>query len=251
MLRNTFLHVPGVGPKTEKKLWTGGIRTWEDFLSKNKKTGMTQGMAKRTEKCLKKSVNCCEKGDYQFLREMMPPGIHWRAYREFAERKRCCFLDIETTGLGSWDVITMIGLFDGKKSRTFIRGRNLKDFASAIKDYGLMVTFNGKCFDVPFIRGELSGADMDLFHVDLRFEMRKLGYMGGLKMIEKKLGIQRSEETQGMDGFEAVALWKRYERGDKGALKLLMDYNREDVENLKPLMEFAYEKLRKEVFPGF
>ena len=104
---------------------------------------------------------------------------------------------------------------------------------------------------MPFIRGELSGADMDLFHVDLRFEMRKLGYMGGLKRIEKMLGIQRSEETQGMDGFEAVALWKRYERGDKGALKLLMDYNREDVENLKPLMEFAYEKMRKEVFSGF
>ena len=144
MLRNTFLHVPGVGPKTERKLWAGGIRTWEDFLSESKKTGMTPGMAKKTEKCLKKSVSCCEKGDYQFLREMMPPGIHWRAYREFVERKRCCFLDIETTGLGSWDVITMIGLFDGKKSRTFIRGRNLEDFASAIKDYGLMVTFNGK-----------------------------------------------------------------------------------------------------------
>ena len=46
-----------------------------------------------------------------------------------------------------------------------------------------------------------------------------------------------------MNGFEAVKLWKHYERGNKEALERLVQYNKEDVINLKPLMEFAYKEL--------
>ena len=29
MLTKSFCHLPGVGPKTEQKLWAKGIRSWE------------------------------------------------------------------------------------------------------------------------------------------------------------------------------------------------------------------------------
>ena len=83
-------------------------------------------------------------------------------------------------------------------------------------------------------------------HIDLRFALRRLGYRGGLKSIERQLGIRRPDEVAGIDGFEAVRLWYRYLRGDGKALDTLVSYNRQDVENMRPLMELAYEKLRAE-----
>jgi len=33
MLRETFVHIPGVGYRTEERLWRSGIHTWDDFSS--------------------------------------------------------------------------------------------------------------------------------------------------------------------------------------------------------------------------
>jgi hypothetical protein len=32
MLQNTFLHLPGIGKKTEHAIWEKGIRSWDDLL---------------------------------------------------------------------------------------------------------------------------------------------------------------------------------------------------------------------------
>jgi uncharacterized protein YprB with RNaseH-like and TPR domain len=59
---------------------------------------------------------------------------------------------------------------------------------------------------------------------------------GGFKAVEQQLGITR--RLTGIGGFEAVMLWWRYvNEGDRGALKLLLEYNREDVINLKVLRQ--------------
>ena len=36
MLEQTFIHIQGIGPKTEEKIWGMGIRSWRDFLSLKK-----------------------------------------------------------------------------------------------------------------------------------------------------------------------------------------------------------------------
>ena len=33
MLQNTFLHLPGIGIKSEQNLWNRDIRTWDDYLA--------------------------------------------------------------------------------------------------------------------------------------------------------------------------------------------------------------------------
>jgi uncharacterized protein YprB with RNaseH-like and TPR domain len=55
--------------------------------------------------------------------------------------------------------------------------------------------------------------------------------------------------VDGMDGYMAVLLWERYQRGDKGALELLLTYNREDVVNLEVLMDAAFRMERERLFP--
>jgi len=72
-----------------------------------------------------------------------------------------------------------------------------------------------------------------------------LGYQGGLKKIEDMFGIQRSSRTRGLDGWDAVRLWHEYQRGSRGALEVLVEYNREDICNLEPLMRFVFDEMKK------
>jgi len=142
--------------------------------------------------------------------------------------------------------VTVVGLYDGAKSRIFVQGQNLETFVEEIRKYSLLVTFNGSCFDLPFLAAKFPSIDFSHLHVDLRFAMKRLGYSGGLKAIERELGIDRDEGIAEVDGFEAVRLWKRYLRGDPAALETLIEYNQADIENLKIMMDFAYKKLSSE-----
>jgi len=57
---------------------------------------------------------------------------------------------------------------------------------------------------------------------------------GGLKVVETKLGIER--KLKNVDGYMAVQLWWDYvNNNNQESLKILLDYNREDVVNLRVL----------------
>ena len=75
--------------------------------------------------------------------------------------------------------------------------------------------------------------------------MKRLGFAGGLKKIEKDFRIERSERTRGLDGWDAVRLWREYQRGHDRALELLVEYNIEDIKNLEPLMKFVAGEMNK------
>ena len=59
---------------------------------------------------------------------------------------------------------------------------------------------------------------------------------GGLKAVEQQLSIPR--RLKDVTGREAIILWERYHNyNDQEALRLLLEYNKEDVINLKALRE--------------
>ena len=59
---------------------------------------------------------------------------------------------------------------------------------------------------------------------------------GGLKAVERQLGIARKFKE--VNGYEAVKLWWKYvESFDLDALNTLLEYNKEDVLNLKVLRD--------------
>lgn len=63
------------------------------------------------------------------------------------------------------------------------------------------------------------------------YDCWRRGLYGGLKAVERQLGIPRS--LPHLDGRDAMRLWAAYvDRGEEEALELLLRYNREDVENL-------------------
>ena len=156
-------------------------------------------------------------------------------------------IDIETTGLGDGlNHITTIALYDGDTICHYVHGQNLADFWRDIRKYKLIVTYNGKCFDVPMIEHEF-GSRMQAAHIDLRYVLASLGYRGGLKGCEHQLGLDRGD-LEGVDGVFAVLLWYDYlEKGNVSALETLLAYNIQDVVNLDTLMVMAYNMKVKEI----
>ena len=73
--------------------------------------------------------------------------------------------------------------------------------------------------------------------------MRRVGYSGGLKSIERQLRVGRPSELGVLDGFDAVLLWQMWREGDKAARDTLIRYNAEDVASLPALADIAYNAL--------
>ena len=241
MLKHSFCHLPGVGPKKERRFWENGIVTWEDFLDADREAPVS-AKAQEHRSRIRDSLQELARHNAEYFAALLPKPEMWRLFKTFQDRT--AYLDIETTGMGQGlDHITCIGLFDGRGVQTFVHGRNLETFADRILDYKLLVTFNGSCFDLPFIERELQ-TRLPAAHIDLRFLLKGLGYAGGLKSVEQAFGLDRGL-LKNADGYLAVLLWDRYRStGDERYLETLLAYNAEDVINLEVLMSRAYNLKR-------
>jgi uncharacterized protein YprB with RNaseH-like and TPR domain len=250
MLQNTFVHLPGVGPRRERALWEQGILDWNQLLATAEDRRPRGRVRESWLQLVRRSQEALASGDVGFFKPLLPPREAWRLYSEFAEQ--ALFLDIETTGLsGEYDEVTLIGALCNGKLALFINGINLEQFPAYIERFPLLVTFNGSQFDVPFLRAHFPNARLDQAHIDLRFVLASLGYKGGLKVVESGLGLHRDAAIQGVDGFEAVRLWHLYRRGDRGALEKLILYNVTDVANLVELAATGVRlKSCQMAFPG-
>ncbi len=246
MLKNTFCHLNGVGLKREAQLWTSGITTWDALVNKAEgalSTSRIESIAKEIEQSYVQlnAQNAC------YFVDKLNPSEHWRIISEFYAS--IAFLDIETTGLNSSiDDITTIALYDGQSIHHYIHGKNLDAFPEDIRKYKILVTYNGKCFDIPFIERYFN-TTIPHAHIDLRFVLKSLGYSGGLKNCETHVGIHRGDAAE-IDGFFAIFLWHEYERhSNVKALESLLSYNIEDVLNLELLMIHSYNaKIQKTPF---
>jgi uncharacterized protein YprB with RNaseH-like and TPR domain len=236
MLKNTFCHLPGIGLKTESRLWDESILSWDDFLRSSEPPSHSRRFLLKD--IVRDSRRRLANKDAAFFIETLPSSEHWRLYPHF--RSSTAYIDIETNGLmGPGSYITTIALYDGAEVRYYVKGHNLHRFPAEISKYKIIVTYNGKCFDVPFIESYF-GISINQAHIDLRYIMHSLGFRGGLKGCEKQLGIDRGT-LDGLDGFFAVLLWRDYQRsGNRLTLDTLLAYNVQDAVNLEHLMISAY-----------
>ena len=239
MLKNTFCHLQGIGVQTERKLWNAGITTWEQLAASSPSdVPMPPGRLRLARLGLDESFEQMGRRNPLHFHRTLPYDQQWRLFADF--RDRTVYLDIETTGTGGpWDYITTIALYDGRGISCYVHDDNILQFREDIEQYGLVVTYNGKSFDLPFIRRSLH-APMEHAHIDLRYVLRSLGYRGGLKGCEKQMGIHR-DELDGVDGLFAVFLWPDFQRTwDRRVLETLLSYNVQDAVNLEHLMVAAY-----------
>jgi len=242
-IENSFLLAPGIGEKTEKKLWKQGITHWDEVnessLSENKK--------QKIDSFLSKARKNLEVGNSVFFGSKLPKKSVWRMYRNFEES--ACFFDIETTGLSpEKNKVTTVSLYRGGESKTFVQGQDLtkENLQREFHKSKVLVSFNGKMFDQPFLEKNYDFT-IDRPHIDLMHSCRRIGLTGGLKKIEKDLGVER--ELEDIDGREAIKLWKKYEKhNNENALEKLVRYNRYDAENLQQVLELVHNRLERRFF---
>jgi uncharacterized protein YprB with RNaseH-like and TPR domain len=245
MIENTFIILKGIGSVTERRLWQKDILTWEDFIAARSIKRISEQRKETYDNQLEKARENLKIENAAYFSQCLDAKEHWRLYGTWKDRT--CFLDIETTGL--YHGITVVGVYSTKGYQCFVRGINLERevLKRELEEYKMLVTFYGRAFDMPFIEREL-GITLEVPHLDLCFAGKKVGLRGGLKKVEQQVGIEREESIFGLDGYDAVQLWKEYERGDGIALDTLLEYNMADTVNLKALADIVYDRLKAQTF---
>ena len=252
LLEHTFLHLPRVGRRTERKLWMEGIATWSDFQSVRPRQ-LSLFNEDTWEEIIDASREALAMGDADFFAARLPRGEHYRVAATFPEET--VFLDIETTGLSLYyDSITLVGLSKGEYYTCCFGQLDYKnsdsekwrEFLSGAK---CLVTFNGTMFDLKFIEKYIPDLKLPAAHVDLRFLARRVSLTGGQKAIEEAVGIRRPEGIGDVSGREAILLWYEYAGGNIEAGKRLVSYNHTDIEGMKIIFDKVFERIIASDFP--
>ncbi len=241
-VENSFIGVDGVGEQTEQSIWEQGVTHWDEF--EPAVVGGKRG--DRIDQFIDEGREYLDVADVAYFDRCFPSSEQWRLYETFAER--ACFFDIETTGLDERrNQVTTVSLHQAGETETLVAGDDLTagNLRAAFSDADLLVTFNGKRFDVPFLEANFD-IDLQRPHLDLMYTCKKIGLSGGLKQVEQDIGIERDRPD--ISGQDAVRLWREHERGQDGSLETLISYNREDTVNLQTLADEVTTKLDEQVF---
>jgi uncharacterized protein YprB with RNaseH-like and TPR domain len=165
------------------------------------------------------------------------------------------YLDTETTGLagGTGTVVFMVGVawIEAGSLRVVqwllagfaAEGALVAKVSGRLARAGVIVSFNGKSFDMPLLkaRARLVGAALptDCTHLDLLHVTRRLLHSGwpDCRLRTAEARALRLERIDDLPGAEAPAAWRRWlERGDGSLLARVADHNRADLLALVALL---------------
>lgn len=165
--------------------------------------------------------------------------------------KRICFFDIETTGFSRLkNTIYLISVVyydnhslksiqwfddDGHSEQEII-----SEFITFIKDFDVVINYNGNSFDIPFIEAkaefyELQFSFDNFISYDIYKEVFSYRFFFGLDNLKQKslelfLKIQRDDEY---DGGRLIQIYYDYlKRPTKDYLELLLLHNYDDIYGL-------------------
>ncbi len=170
--------------------------------------------------------------------------------------ERCLFLDTETTGLsrGAGTIAFMIGLGYVRDGAFLIQQHMVGDYsdeplmmaklADLIRDFDVVISFNGKAFDIPLLETRAvmcrmqplfgSHRQLDLMHPSKRLWRRRLGSCR-LSALEEY--ILCSGRTDDLPGSEAPKRFFSYmESGDITLLDDVLRHNMLDIASLSALL---------------
>ena len=196
MIRNSFIFLEKI-KDIEKSIWQQGICSWDDFLKAEKIVGLSRARKLYYNRKIIEAQKELYSFNSSYFINKLPSPENWRLYDFFKED--AVYLDIETSGVSKCDSIIVVGLFDGISQKTMIKGINLdvNYLKKELSRYKLIVTFNGATFDLPFIKKRYPDLLPNIPNLDLKVACDRLGLKGGLKKVEKKLGIQRNKIIEG------------------------------------------------------
>lgn len=219
-------------------MWNAGVLCWNDFVRAGR-ARLSAAAADRILREIAEAEKALEAGWLNYFMHRLPALHRIRVLAAAGGAEGC--LDVETDGLSPTAEITTVALATAQGVRVFVRGVDLPDFLLALKGCALLLTFNGERFDVPFLTRHFRMA-LPVPHLDLLPVLRAMGWRGGLKECEQRVGIRRAPDAP-RNGAEAVELWRRWSAQDDSlALQQLVHYNAQDACSLQSLARAAYRR---------
>lgn len=245
--------LPRVGPKTEQNLKSKGYTTIESLRGHDKYADIaTKFLDEIEDMSFRDIIDLLDSNRYsKRCRDNLLKCISLTDVENFK------FMDIETKGLSNVPII-LIGVAEIKGSKIIASQYFLRDYReepniidaylSHIDDDSVHVTFNGKTFDVPFIKNRCAingiDANMDLPHLDLMYFAKNLWSDSipncQLQTIEREIfGICREGDVPGqyIPGYYDTYLMEN----NIGPVVPIIEHNCQDIISLASFLEKMYE----------
>lgn len=245
--------LPKIGLKTEENLKNKGYTTIESLKNHDKYCDSANKFTSRIDDLsFGEIINLLDKNRYsKKCRDNVIRSI------SLTDKENFKFMDIETLGLSNVPII-LIGVAELKKdkiisSQYFLREiyeepAVIEAYLSHLDEDSVHVTFNGKSFDVPYIRNRCLSNRLEinfrLPHLDLMYFAKNL--WGSqlpncqLQTIEKELfGIEREGDVPGqyIPGYYNTYLNEK----NIGPIVPIIEHNRQDIISLASFLERMYE----------
>ncbi|MDI6644223.1 MAG: ribonuclease H-like domain-containing protein [Methanobacteriaceae archaeon] len=251
-LLNDLKLVKGIGEAKEKKLKRDGYQTLEDLMEHPR-------FGEYAEHILNLICSADTKNIVNLLTDRYGPS-HPQMLNTccFSEVEDLVFMDIETLGLKNRPVI-LLGEASIKGNKIMVNQYLLKDLTDepavlaahleSINEESVYVTFNGRSFDVPYIRDRLDYYNLpyklEHHHIDLllfsrRFYGSKLANCQLTTLEEYLLDMERVDDVP---GYMVPDFYKTYlETGNIGPLIPIIDHNRDDIISLARIISFMLQE---------
>ena len=235
VLQQYLGHLPHVGAAREKLFRAEGCACWDDVMCAHRPlAGLSLLAWDEVRRAAEQSAQALARDEVSYFTTRLPSLEHWRVLAQWVDG--ASFFDIETSGLEADSIVTLVCCFHGGRPLRFLADENLDDFLDLLEQVKLLVSFNGTSFDVPRVLARFHIPELPCPHVDLRWLCHHAGWRGGLKKIERELGLRRPADLEGLGGAEAVWLWQAWsERRDEKARRTLERYCSADTVMLRLL----------------
>lgn len=254
-MNNNLKLLPKIGIKTEQNLKNKGYMTIESLKKHDRYCDIASSfLDKIDDLSFAEIIEILDNNRYsKKCRDNILKSI------SLTERENFKFMDIETLGLSNVPII-LIGIAEFKRSRIistqyFLReiyeeGAVIEAYLSHLDEDSVHVTFNGKSFDVPFIKNRCLynriDANLDLPHLDLMYFAKNLWRDQlpncQLQTIENELfGIEREGDVPGQyipDYYNSYLDEKNI-----GPIVPIIEHNRQDIVSLASFLEKMYEEV--------
>lgn len=245
--------LPKIGLKTEENLKNKGFNTIESLKNHDKYGDAAS-----------KFMDNIDGMSFHEIMDLLDNNKYSRKCRDnlikcisMTDPENFKFMDIETKGLSNVPII-LIGVAEIKGDKIIASQYFLRDYfeepniieayLSHLDEDSIHVTFNGKTFDVPFIRNRsiYNGidADLDLPHLDLMYFAKNLWKDDlpncQLQTIEREIfGIEREEDVPGqyIPGYYDTYL----SEGNIGPVVPIIEHNCQDIISLASFLEKMYK----------